>query len=344
MNDIQTLHDAWPQPLPPSHAAHSAARAALLARATASRGGSAGPAPRRRRGFRLPRMGVRLVAVGALAVTIAAGVTVFQNLGGVDENGRPRRVVPGLPAGPVANAQEALNRAAHAAETREFIPPRNDQWIFIEIKSRYPKGAHKDHLETPDMPLKTGIEAVWLRADGRQSARLERGKLELESFNPVGSPPHDYPRLAALPRDPDALLAWAYKEMGGRANTPEERYDGAYGMFGAILRDGVLPPAQEAAIYRALAKIPRVKLKQDAVDVAGRPALALGRIAEGWLSEEILLDRKTYTYMGERSIAIKDHTSTGLDGTWTVKKGTIQVLTVRTAAGIVDKPGQRPKT
>jgi hypothetical protein len=52
------------------------------------------------------------------------------------------------------------------------------------------------------------------------------------------------------------------------------------------------------------------------------------------------LDRRTYTYLGERSVAIKKRTLR-VDGSWTVKKGTIQIFTARMKAGIVDRAGQR---
>ena len=81
----------------------------------------------------------------------------------------------------------------------------------------------------------------------------------------------------------------------------------------------------------------------DAVDVAGRPAIAVARLLEGYLRTEILLDRKPYQYMGERIIVIKDHISTGTDGTTRMEKGAILNLETRTASGIiVDKPGERP--
>lgn len=102
-----------------------------------------------------------------------------------------------------------------------------------------------------------------------------------------------------------------------------------------------LPPAQEAATYRAMAKIPGVGLNRRAVDVQGRPAVAVFFIIEGWLKSEILLDPVTYAYRGHRSIAVKDHTSPA-SPRWTIKKGTIESQSARLAAGFVDRPGQRP--
>jgi hypothetical protein len=97
----------------------------------------------------LTTVGVRLVAVGGLAVAIATGATVVQSLGGTDGNGRPRQVVPGLPAGPVANAQEALHKAADAAQHRSFTPPRPDQWAYVETKHRRLDKPGDGEVQTP---------------------------------------------------------------------------------------------------------------------------------------------------------------------------------------------------
>jgi DNA-directed RNA polymerase specialized sigma24 family protein len=158
------------------------------------------------------------IPAGTLAVAVAAGVIVVQTADGTDKDRRPRSALPGIPAGPVATAAQALDRAAAAADARPFTPPRPDQWIYTELRIR--------------------------------------------------------------------------------------------------------------------------------TSVNGRPAIALGRTAEGWLHEEVLLDPKSYAYLGERAISIKGHTSRGrgddpnADATY-VKKGVLQNLTVRTAAGIVDAPGRR---
>ncbi|GAA3219610.1 hypothetical protein GCM10020216_029940 [Nonomuraea helvata] len=116
-----------------------------------------------------------------------------------------------------------------------------------------------------------------------------------------------------------------------------------------------MPPAQEAAVYRAMAKIPGVTVNPDAVDVDGRPAVAVARVEDGWVSHELLLDRSTYAYLGERAIAGADHTApepgvrveggrkiTNLAPSYTIKKGTIMTLAVRLDIGVTDRPGVRP--
>lgn len=340
MDDLTTLRDAWDRPAPPSAAAHAAARAALLDRASAR---TAGTTPRRARRFRLPRMGVRLAAVGALAVTIAAGVTVAQNLGGTDKNGHPRPVVPGLPGGPVANAQTVLYKAAERAQARAFTPPRPGQWTYLETRYTSPGNPPVGKTQTPKWPLKSRVDRMWIRIDGTRLAEYRDGKLEISPTG-GGMPPVDYASVVKIPLAPDALLAWVKKDAPNSSTVESSNYT-AFQMLASLLNNNLVPPRQEAAVYRAMAKIPGVTLNKSAVDVAGRPALAVSRVIEGWIRQEVLLDRTSYAYLGERSLAIKDHTGdagTGEHGTWTVKKGTIDVFSVRLAAAFVDRPGERP--
>jgi hypothetical protein len=338
MDDLKILRDAWGEADAPSQSTHAKARAALLAKAAGQ-----GHAPRTaRRRLRLPKIGVRLVAIGALAAAIAAGVTVVQTSGGTDKAGRPRSVLPGIPAGPVANAEQALDRAATAADARTFTPPRPNQWIYTELRIRT---SAKPAGGVTGGPYKTYIQRHWERGDGKKSAEIVDGRLKVFNGFSRSIPPSDYPSLAALPTNPDALLRWVYAQNGGKPGS-QGQYKMAFETLGVILRENLLPPRTEAAIFRAMKKLPGVTLVDNAADAAGRPAIALGQITEGWLHEEVLLDPKTYAYLGERAISIKGHTSRGVGNNPTampeyVKKGVLQNLTVRTAAEIVNKPGQR---
>lgn len=324
--DLDALRRTWPEPAPPSHDTCSAARAALLQEVTAA-------VPRRARRFRLPRAGGRVLAAGALALVITVVAVVVGSPGGVDA---PRPIVPGL-ALPAANAQVLLHKAAAVARYRPFTAPRLDQWIYMETRYQGVGNAAYGEVQTPETPLKTRVDRSWTRADGKVLAMFEGGKL-VRSPTGGGMPPTNFAKVAALPTDPDALLAWLYGSLGDS----QGRDAVAYKMLGSLLNNNLVPPALEAAVYQALAKIPGVTVNPDAVDVAGRPALAVGCISEGWMSEEILLDRNTYTYLGKRDVAIADYTYPTPDTFFVIKKGTIISLSVRLASGITDKPGVRP--
>jgi len=114
-----------------------------------------------------------------------------------------------------------------------------------------------------------------------------------------------------------------------------------YAIFNHRLRGNMVPPKLEAAIFRALKQVPGVELST--VDVLGRPAYRLGQ-TEDSLHEELLLDRETYTYLGERSTITKNTRIDPLKAgneTGEVRKGE-KVVSARIETAIVDGPGERP--
>jgi hypothetical protein len=315
MNDLTILRDAWDQPEPPSPAARARARAALSARAAR----------------RAPRLGMRVAAVCGLAAAIAAGLAVVPNLGGTGSDGRPRSAVPGLPAVPVASA-EVLERAAKAATSKPFTPPRDEQWIYIE-----------DRLTSSDGTDQ--IQRRWRRADGGGEAFIdEHGKLQVQPMQPPRDRPgrkvpvtDTYKGLTTLPTDPAALLRWAYAQDIENGDTSKDGV--VYLIFNHLLRGNLLPPELEAAIFRAMKQIPGVTL--DTVDVLGKPTLSL-TFTDDWLREELLIDPKTYAYRGERSVVVRNAKIDPLkagNATGEVEKGHT-VIAERLATAIVDEPGQ----
>jgi hypothetical protein len=313
MNDLKTLFEAWGSPEPPSHTAYTRARAALLERAR----------PRR---IRMSGLGVRFAVVGALVLVAVTVVSVADDPGGKG------------PEVPVASAA-VLEQAAVAAESKPFVAPRDDQWIYIEDRFATSEG-------------KTETSRTWRRADGTAFAWMRAGSgLHVETLTPrgrarPGRPPgrfDSYRTLAALPTDPETLLRWAYKKAENITGAGMNEHSEVYGMFNHMLRENVLPPELEAAIFRALKQVPGVTVL-DTVDVLGRPAITLGLGTSDWLHEELLLDRETYTYRGERSTVVRDAIIDPFKAgnpRGEVKKGS-KVVVARVVTAIVDEPGQRP--
>jgi hypothetical protein len=310
MDDLKTLHDAWAPPAPPTDPGRARARATLVARARAPR----------RRPLRL-----RPAAVAALAAVIGIGFVAAENLGGPGSD-------PSVPAASAA----VLEQAAAAAEARSVTPPRNDQWIYV--KERF-KGSGGSRPQTTE---------GWRRADGRAVAFIdERGELTVERFGRPGKrpgfpAPFDNPAaVAALPADPDALLRWAYEQARNVTGAGLTEHGDVYAILNGILRDQILRPQLEAAIFRAMKQVPGVTV--ETVEVLGRPALALAQ-TEDWLREELLLDPETYAYLGERSTVVRDATISpekAGNATGAVTKGS-QVVATLVVKDVVDRPGQRP--
>ncbi|GAA4604358.1 hypothetical protein GCM10023195_14800 [Actinoallomurus liliacearum] len=322
MNDIyevrRIMAPADPCPLGTfDGAAHDPAGRAAYERITTSAAGRTSPS--RRAAF-------RLVAAGGVAGALIAGVAVVVTSG----DGSRDRV-----AAPVTETQQVLNVAATFALKQPFTAPRLGQWVYTETRYRRSGIPDRGQVIRPGSPLRTKVDRTWIRADGTRRATYDpHGKL-LTSATGGGTPPTGYATVAKLPTDPDAMLAWARKEP-----TPGDRNEGAFQLFeGLLLNNGALPPAQTAAAYRAMAKIPGVTVDRAARDGAGHKAVSVSFLIEGYMKEEILLDPSTYAYRGHRDTVVRDHTMP--DG-GRFLKGAVESYSVRLAAGVVDRPGQRP--
>jgi hypothetical protein len=164
-----------------------------------------------------------------------------------------------------------------------------------------------------------------------------------------------FPDPAAVPTDPDGLLAAIYRLVEDPACAPilvgDTVQDRAFLLIDGMLQT-VMPANVHAALYQALAKIPGVTVVQGATDAAGRRGVAFARAAavEGpgssdWLRLEIILDRDTYRYLGARHVVTRDHfipdTPSGSKGTW-FRKGQVLVSRAQLALAVVDAPCQRP--
>lgn len=320
MNDVHEVRRVMAQadPCPPGTfdgAAHDPAGRAAYERITASPARRVGPS--RRTAF-------RLVAAGGVAGALIAGTVVATSDDG-----------PHRPASVQAlETRQVLNVAATSALKRPFTAPRPGQWVYTETRYRRSGVPGPGQVVEPGSPLKTQVDRVWVRADGTRMAVYENGEL-VTSATGGGTPPTDYAAVAKLPADPDGMLAWAREESA--QGDPDE---GAFQLLGSLLlNNGALPPAQTAAAYRAMAKIPGVTVERAAEDGAGHEAVSVSFVIEGWAKHEVLLDPSTYAYRGHRVTVARDHTMP--DG-GRFLKGAVESSSVRLAAGVVDRPGRRP--
>ena len=306
MNDLELLHDAWDAQPAPSHDAWIEARAALLAHAT-----------RQRRRRRAPLRVTALATAGAIA---AAFLLVVQNLGD-----NPRAVPPA--------AAEVFERAAHAAEVKPFTAPRPDQWIFTEDRftsSDGPPMTRRTWHQVSGGGLAVEIDGVMKRIEGPKE-RSDRGR---------PAPFDGYEQLTGLPRDPEALLRWAYEQAKNVEGAGLTEDGDVYAIFSGILGDNVLPPDLEAGIFRAMKRVPGVTVST--VNVLGHRVLSLAQ-TEDWLREELFLDPKTYGYRGQRGTVVHDAVidpAKAGNATGEIAQGhTATSIRLRTA--VVDRVGDR---
>jgi len=352
MDDLEILRDAWGQPDPPSPAAYSAARAALLERQRAitgpgrqrkaagmagrepAAGGAAAPGWRRRRHT------WRLALIGAAALALAAVVTA-QAIG-----------LGGSGPAPGITARELAYRTSAAAAAQPKVAP--GQWVYWEEKVVGARPAGPRSFQ------------VWTTADSRTAAYVYHGKVKVfrpQCGNPgtssaggcqsIGQPvvsaaappyrgvtisglsgrlPVSYADLGSLPAGPGALVRYLGRlHLPGWGPPPARAFE----IIRELLTTYVMPPALTAELYRALGDIPGVAVDHHTVDVAGRHGVGfyvrLPRPAGG-VADEIVINPRTYQLMGGQLVA-------GQPGgrTQRVLSGT---AILRTA--LVSGPGARP--
>ncbi|MER7616456.1 CU044_5270 family protein [Nonomuraea wenchangensis] len=276
-----------------------------------------GPARSSRR-HRLPRLRWGL----ALAAACVLGVGGWQlTRDGAEEGVRP--AVAHHPATTTAPAT-VLERAALAAASTMAAEPGPDQWFYRRQTQHMPGG---------DLPTYES----WHKLDGTRTAiRTEGGKLKVtDAERGPTHPGKTLAELRRLPTDPDALLRH-FRSLP-RELTPlsicapecpagTEQDVKAFGAIGWYMSYGPLvPPDTAAGMYRALAKIPNVRIERNATDGDGRTGIGvvldLGAAGKG----SYILDPEDYHYLG-----------------LTVERDGVTAAMSVLSTGVVDEPGRLP--
>jgi hypothetical protein len=343
MNEIEVLQDAFGFDEVPSPAARARARAALLDRITAP-----GPVACRASTVTAPEPVARrrrpawVTAAVAATTAVAAAVTVAVVAIGAGTPERAGRTGPtdgppvaaAPPYAKPAGAAEFLENAAWTAARRAWVDPRPDQYMYVEFLATENRPEVSD--ANPNGALVPGRtvnrrQESWTRVDGHViGGREDGGQVRtVERTEKQRWPTIPYGDLAGL-TTPEKFDEWHHRVKPAGA-TPE-----------ALLTRFVLPPDVEAAIYRWLARQPGAQVDPNGVNLDGRPAIALTYVVEGYLKTELLFDPQTYTLIGDRLVAIKDHVAESLDATRHIKAGDVFRLVVRSRFGIVDRPGDTP--
>lgn len=288
-----------------------------------------GEAPRR-----VPRARFALATTAVIAVAAITAVTIGYAQGEGDDAGTKETAAP-----------STFELAADYASEQSFDPPGSDQWIYVETKKLFPGSISEDKGQDPDQ-----TEQFWMSVDGKKMATIDPETGKLDTWNQY----NEYPELSTLPTDPEKLLEKLREGLensgpdceGADNDDPKcdiekepvgdkELFDRVTG----IMSQHLLPPKVEAALWKAAALIPGVT-EEEIIEVDGKEVIAVGRVADGWEFQQILVDPETYAFFGIRGEAIKDHDFPGGDGeTVKIKKGEVQFEHVRLDASVVDEPG-----
>ncbi|MFE7532508.1 CU044_5270 family protein [Kitasatospora sp. NPDC057542] len=271
-----------------------------------------------------PAAGARRIRLGWVALPALAGGLALSLVlaGGPVERGADS-------TRPVAAV--VLDRAARAAEQQSAPAVRGDQFVYVKSLDDWAKSEGEAARDRELWRSVDGSRRELLLLDGHlpnPGGSDEHGEPEPVPYSGIGS----YAYVAALPTDPDALLARIHADTAGLGPGPDEE---AFRTVGDLLREQIAPPAVSAALYRAAAKIPGVTVIDSVTDAAGRPGIAVARRdGGGKVESQWIFDRADYTFLGERTVALADGS--------TFKKGDITGQMAVLARAIVDQPGTRP--
>ncbi|TDD06568.1 hypothetical protein E1294_48800 [Nonomuraea diastatica] len=277
-----------------------------------------------------------------MAVMLTGGITVIQaGLGGSDP-GTPGYVL----AAPPADAKALLTLAARAAAGRPDTAPVRGQYVHTKTlaqHSLYTKDKSGRTLYTKVLVSEERWEAAdvgkpWLSRRQNLSATgpaprkyWDRGVEDIVS-EPGACPGRPaYARLAAWPTDPAQVRAKIVADTG-------EGPLRIWRSLQALVRESVIRPSLGAALYQVAAGLDGIVLIDDAVDAAGRPGLAVAMDEGDGTRSELIFDRTTYRYLGERTVNTRDReVEAPSGGEYTEKKGATNgtaVLAVDLAPGL----------
>ncbi|MEU5688204.1 hypothetical protein DEJ48_16910 [Streptomyces venezuelae] len=262
---------------------------------------------------------------GAVAATVVAGVLVASPFGDRAAQADP-------PSKETVRMLEEIAAAAKAQPALKGV--RDDQYVYIKSKSGYMT------TEVSDEGEKSEIEPVrprefWQSVDGLHDEMLHEPDggfryERMEADPPLVEGDSHYRSLQKLPTDPVNMLDWLHKVSDGGKSEDQNTFV----LVGDLSYESLMPPKQAAALYLAASKIPGVELIKDAVDADGRHGVAIARVDDG-VRQELIFDKKTKQFLGEREVAVED-LPTGFE------KGTVVGRSAILERTVVDKLGERP--
>ncbi|GAA3827152.1 CU044_5270 family protein [Streptomyces phyllanthi] len=273
----------------------------------------------------------RLAAAGAVAAVTAAALLVVGVVGG---DGSPGTVRPGASQTALGSAGEVLERAADTVEGYDPVPvPGAGQWIYEKTVQQSSGGWPGGSQEPPQ------TDEGWTRYADPRFENWREGDDH--------SPRERFRFLQQLPDEPGALLKKAreFYPSGDGSKEPVAQHD--FRALSVLLDTYPMPPEGLAKLYRALATVPGVKVRDRLVeDASGRRVIAVyvDGGAKATSRTELLIDARTYEPVGQRWIVVRDHEEKFPEDTpprpW--KAGEIVHQSARVEAAVVDAKGDRP--
>jgi len=273
-----------------------------------------------------PRRHVRrtLIVAGAVAATVALGLTRI-DLGGHEMGGSPAAAVLERAADVTITTSDPVVGPGQYLR----ITTIEKSWGQPEIVTSDPAAPPPEHIDegppigsdgkpivfqdlrTQHMWVPYDRAGTWvfdeeshtlrnISVDGTKYGKGEKHHV-WTSKGGASTNWHSYSKYqdaswyASLPRDPERLLKTLLK--GGPGYDPREHYEELDLAVTPVLTSGLAPADIRAALFRALAKEPQVRIVGGVTQVDGKTAIALRM---GY-AQELLFDQKTGQYIGHQS-------------------------------------------
>lgn len=274
----------------------------------------------------------RLAVTGAVSAALAAGLAITLTLTSTGGSTPPARHFA-----PATTVAAVLDNAALAAQSEPAVAPRRDQFIYTRSTlAVYQPRHHGD----PGERVRQRIE-TWTSAGGIHPGQiLTTGPTTRTSRDETWACVHGfvYPapiseRHRCTARQFAGYRPWLPTTTAGmRAYLEKGPRDGsnAQSMIetGFYLLTGVdLTPAQQAAVYHALAQVPGLTIVPKVTDILGRTGVGIRSRPGPGMSWTAIFDRSTFKLLG----ADIEPTGPGYDRNAMAVQPTV-----------VDKVGQRP--
>jgi hypothetical protein len=278
----------------------------------AERAAAAGPADQaaaagreagRRAGRGTARRPRRLAVTGALSAALAAGLAVTLALTSTSEGTRP-------PAGhfeAATTVAAVLNNAAVAALREPAVTPRPGQFVYAERRMAFYQPRH--HGIPADRTTQT-LES-WTSVGGtRVGATLTTGPTTNATRTQVSACVHGHVQPALSPGQPCTPRGYAgYRPWlptttaGMRAYLGKAPRDGSRAQSDIeeayyLLTSLDLTPAQQAAMYHALAQTPGLTIVPKVTDILGRTGIGIRSRPARRFTWTAIFDPTTFKLLG----------------------------------------------
>jgi hypothetical protein len=333
MNDLDDRLAAWnPVRTEDMLQASSSADATRLLHRILSQPASSPP---RRRSPR-PSWQARAWIAGAAAAAAAMAVVVI-TVPSARHQSAAQRVV-GFQHGPslgvAGNAVELVDYATRSAASAPVFVPGPRDWAYFDKFYG---------LSSAGGPDGTGEAQTWQQVGTRSyAASWNHGELTHGASGGPGARLTGWPGpnwttmyqyMASLPAQPAALRKIILANNHGDPGAAFTAIENLFGNFPVSAQF-------QAELYAVLVSLPGVGFADQAVDAAGRPGIGLYMVHDGHL-DAVIVNPRTYVYMGGVSIAIQGHPS--YDALLAnPRSGTVLESTAVLNSGIVSRPGQVP--